>query len=61
MVTDDPERVRELVNIHSDPYSAANGAHAIVICTEWDEFAVSILNSKLLLSYTYTQLYFKTN
>jgi len=40
-VTDDPERVRELVKIHADPYSAANGAHAIVICTEWDEFTVS--------------------
>uniref|UniRef100_T1IY28 UDP-glucose 6-dehydrogenase n=1 Tax=Strigamia maritima TaxID=126957 RepID=T1IY28_STRMM len=30
--------VTELVTIHSDPYSAAIGAHALVICTEWDEF-----------------------
>jgi UDPglucose 6-dehydrogenase len=38
MVSVDPERVRELVKIYDDPYSAAAGAHAIVICTEWDEF-----------------------
>jgi UDPglucose 6-dehydrogenase len=39
-VTDDPEKVHQLVNIHTDPYKAATGAHAIVICTEWDEFTV---------------------
>lgn len=43
LVTDDPDRVRDLVKIHSDPYDAASDAHAIVICTEWDEFKVSIL------------------
>eukprot|EP01095_Lingulamoeba_sp_RSL-Kostka_P004423 TRINITY_DN1564_c0_g4_i1.p1 TRINITY_DN1564_c0_g4~~TRINITY_DN1564_c0_g4_i1.p1 ORF type:complete len:502 (-),score=184.19 TRINITY_DN1564_c0_g4_i1:186-1619(-) len=26
------------VTIHKDPYEAANGAHAIVLITEWDEF-----------------------
>ena len=40
VVTDDPEKVRELVKIHEDPYTAASGAHALVICTEWDEFVV---------------------
>nr|CAG4634700.1 EOG090X03RJ [Alona affinis] len=28
------------VTIHDDPYKAAKGTHAIVICTEWDEFVV---------------------
>lgn len=35
---DCPERVDQLVTCHADPYSAAAGAHAVVICTEWDEF-----------------------
>ncbi|OXA61898.1 UDP-glucose 6-dehydrogenase [Folsomia candida] len=38
MPTEDPEGVKELVKVHSDAYSAAKDAHAIVICTEWDEF-----------------------
>lgn len=29
----------ELVAIESDPYKAAEGAHAIAVMTEWDEFA----------------------
>jgi len=29
---------KSVVNIHSDPYEAAKGTHALVICTEWDEF-----------------------
>lgn len=32
------DRVLELITIHDDPYSAATGAHALVVCTEWDEF-----------------------
>jgi len=28
-----------LVVIESDPYEAARGAHALVVCTRWDEFA----------------------
>lgn len=40
LVTDDPDRVRELITIHDKAYDAADGAHAIVICTEWDEFNV---------------------
>ncbi|KAK2181016.1 hypothetical protein NP493_415g01005 [Ridgeia piscesae] len=34
----DKETVDKLVTITTDPYEAAKGAHAIVICTEWDEF-----------------------
>jgi hypothetical protein len=33
--------VPDLVTICSDPYMAADGSHALVICTEWDEFQVS--------------------
>ncbi len=35
--------VDELVTFHVDPYEAARDAHAIVICTEWDEFRVSVV------------------
>lgn len=28
------------VSIHEDPYDAARGTHALVICTEWDQFLV---------------------
>jgi len=28
-----------LVQMHADPYEAANGAHAIAVLTEWDVFA----------------------
>lgn len=31
------------VTIHDDPYEAAKGTHALVICTDWDEFNVKIL------------------
>jgi UDPglucose 6-dehydrogenase len=30
--------VGRLVTVHSDPYEAMEGAHAVVILTEWDEF-----------------------
>ena len=29
---------KTLVTIATDPYSAVTGAHALVVCTEWDEF-----------------------
>ena len=29
---------KSLVEVKVDPYEAAKGAHAIVVCTEWDEF-----------------------
>ena len=32
--------VHELVTVCSNPYEAAEGTYAIVICTEWDEFIV---------------------
>ena len=35
---DDPDRVARLVSVESDPYVAAEGSHALVVCTEWDEF-----------------------
>jgi len=38
-VSEDPARVERLVTCHTDPYSAAVGAHAVVVCTEWDEFS----------------------
>ena len=28
----------DLVTVHESAYSAAEGAHAIVLCTEWDQF-----------------------
>ncbi|KNC86759.1 UDP-glucose 6-dehydrogenase [Sphaeroforma arctica JP610] len=31
-------KVKSLYTIHTDPYEAAKDAHAIVVCTEWDEF-----------------------
>merc|ERR1712106_1030977 len=33
-----PDRIDRLVTCHTDAYSAASNAHAVVICTEWDEF-----------------------
>lgn len=33
--------VSELVTVTKDPYEACQGAHALVICTEWDMFRVS--------------------
>ncbi len=33
-----PDRFEKLVTIAKDPYQAVKGAHAIVVCTEWDEF-----------------------
>lgn len=39
-VTENPENVKKAVQIHNDPYVAVRGTHAIVICTEWDEFIV---------------------
>ena len=37
-MTAQPGKVVDLVTIHSDPYKAAVGSHALVICTEWEEF-----------------------
>lgn len=35
---DNPQRVSDLVTVSKDPYDACSGAHAVVICTEWDMF-----------------------
>lgn len=35
-----------LVTISKDPYEACDGAHALVICTEWDMFKVKIIPLK---------------
>lgn len=32
------DQVSRLVTISKDPYEACDGAHALVICTEWDMF-----------------------
>ncbi|KAG4073454.1 hypothetical protein HA402_000678 [Bradysia odoriphaga] len=37
-VTENPEYVRKAVRVQSNPYSAVERAHAIVVCTEWDDF-----------------------
>ncbi|XP_039444560.1 UDP-glucose 6-dehydrogenase isoform X2 [Culex pipiens pallens] len=37
-IAESPEHVKKAVQIFSDPYDAVRGTHAIVICTEWDEF-----------------------
>uniref|UniRef100_A0A2K6DLB4 UDP-glucose 6-dehydrogenase n=1 Tax=Macaca nemestrina TaxID=9545 RepID=A0A2K6DLB4_MACNE len=34
------DQVSRLVTISKDPYEACDGAHAVVICTEWDMFKV---------------------
>lgn len=34
----DPSAFDKLVTIETDPYKAVEGAHALVVCTEWDEF-----------------------
>jgi len=33
-----PEQFKRLVTCHKDPYEAAEKAHALIICTDWDEF-----------------------
>ncbi len=42
-VTENPEYVRNAVKVQSNPYSAVERAHAIVVCTEWDDFQVENL------------------
>ena len=37
-ISKDPSRFEELVSIADDPYAACEGSHAVVVCTEWDEF-----------------------
>jgi len=37
-VCESPEHVRKAVKVYNNAYSATQGTHAIVVCTEWDEF-----------------------
>ena len=39
------EIIKEKVRMVHDPYEACKNSHAIVICTEWDEFKVKIKRS----------------
>lgn len=55
-VTDNPEAVLKSIEIHDNPYSAADTTHAIVICTEWDEFMVSVLRKTQLFYYEINSL-----
>lgn len=32
--------VKKRVTVVTDPYEAAKDSHAIIVCTEWDEFKV---------------------
>ena len=59
-ISDDPSRVQELVTICRDPYQAAEQAHAIVLCTEWDEFKVLLHYYTTVLLYYYTTIYHHT-
>lgn len=34
----DKKRYKSLIHVYKEPYGAAANAHAIAICTEWDEF-----------------------
>ena len=34
--------VESLITIADDPYKAVQDAHALVVCTEWDEFKVCV-------------------
>lgn len=37
-ILQDPADFDRLVTISSDPYDAVEGSHALIVCTEWDEF-----------------------
>lgn len=41
-MTDSPEYVRKSIEIFDNAYDAVKDTYAIVLCTEWDEFVVSI-------------------
>ncbi len=44
--------VRHHARIANEPYEAAKDSHAIVICTEWDEFSVSSINNISFLDFS---------
>lgn len=48
-VTSLPHLVQSRIEIFQDPYVATKDTHAIVLCTEWDEFVVRFLNFYFLI------------
>lgn len=48
-VTVEPELVKKRISIYNDAYEATKDVHAIVVCTEWDEFLVISFN--ILISF----------
>ena len=34
--------IKNRISIYTDAYDATKDTHAIVLCTEWDEFIVSL-------------------
>lgn len=53
--TDNLENVSSSIEIHNNPYTAADSTQAIVICTEWDEFVVMFYEIIILFIH-YNQL-----
>lgn len=49
-VVDEMEKVKKQVSIAADPYEAADGADAIVICTEWNDFRDTQLDYEKIYS-----------
>lgn len=47
-VVDDLAELQKQVSIATDAYSACDGADAVVICTEWDEFRDTHLDYELI-------------
>lgn len=48
-VTNNPEDVKNRISIYKNAYSATRNTHAIVLCTEWDEFCVSIFFRQFII------------
>ncbi|KAL6447684.1 hypothetical protein ACFW04_000094 [Cataglyphis niger] len=46
-ITSNPEDIKNRISIYKNAYSATKNTHAIVLCTEWDEF----------IELNYTQIY----
>lgn len=42
-VCESPDAVKNAISIYQDAYSACEKSHAIVLCTEWDEFKVPLV------------------
>lgn len=45
--------IKKVVKVYPDAYLATKGTHAIVVCTEWDEFIVSCIFYKTCSSQYY--------